>query len=79
MTNDDNPWYGTRGGNTTTDKIFLLSLEEVVKFFGDSGDLKNRKGWYWENGNFVLKDGQGYAINDQYNSTRIPVNANRQN
>jgi hypothetical protein len=38
--NRDNPWYGTRGGEDTTDKVFLLSLEEVVRYFGDSGQLQ---------------------------------------
>ena len=69
--NTKNLWYGTKGGNYTTDKIFLLSIEEVVKYFGDSGDLKNRKGWYFEGGKDVLKDGKGYYINDQYNNARI--------
>ena len=73
--NDNNPWYGTSGGDAIIDKIFLLSVEEVVRYFGDSGDLKNRKGWYWENGNFILKDGRGHLINDEYNSARIAVNA----
>ncbi|MDR0273563.1 MAG: DUF6273 domain-containing protein [Clostridiales bacterium] len=41
--NSDNPWYKTVGGNIVTDKIFLLSLDEVVKHFGDSGQLRNRK------------------------------------
>ena len=48
--NHDNPWYGTSGGGITADKIFLLSLEEVVKYFGDSGQLKNKTknpGWGW--------------------------------
>ena len=40
--NDDNPWFGTPGGNDTTDKLFLLSLEEVLKYFGGSGELANR-------------------------------------
>ena len=40
--NPDNPWYGTPGGNATTDKIFLLSLDEVCRYFGDSrAELKN--------------------------------------
>lgn len=39
---NDNPWYGTRGGNPTVDKIFLLSIEEVVQYFGDSGQIKTR-------------------------------------
>ena len=37
VANKDNQWYGTKGGNDTKDKIFLLSLDEVVKYFGDSG------------------------------------------
>ena len=39
--NLDNQYYGTKGGNNTQDKIFLLSLEEVVQYFGDSGQLGN--------------------------------------
>ena len=46
--NPDNPWYDTPGGNATTDKIFLLSLDEVCLYFGDNTtaelkDMKNRK------------------------------------
>ena len=41
LRNADNQWFGTPGGNDTTDKIFILSLEEVVKYFGDSGQLLN--------------------------------------
>ena len=29
VVNDDNPTFGTEGGNDTTDQIFLLSIEEV--------------------------------------------------
>jgi hypothetical protein len=68
-TNPDNPWYGTNGGNPTADKIFLLSLDEVVGYFGDSGDLKNRKGWYWENftkRKRLLKDGH-YVLEPEGN------------
>ncbi|MCL2678562.1 MAG: DUF6273 domain-containing protein [Clostridiales bacterium] len=61
--NDDNQWYGTAGGNDTTDKIFLLSLEEAVKYFGDSGQLANRPGDTW-------------WIDDQYNSARIAYRKN---
>ncbi|MCL2048199.1 MAG: DUF6273 domain-containing protein [Defluviitaleaceae bacterium] len=32
-----NPWWETRGGSNTTDRIFLLSIDEVLKYFGDSG------------------------------------------
>ena len=40
--NPDNPWYGTRGGNPTNDKIFFLSIDELLKYFGDSGQIKTR-------------------------------------
>ena len=73
--NNNNPWYGTEGGNDTLDKIFLLSIEEVVRYLGDSGDLSGRKGWFWEDGRYTLKDGKGWLINDGYNSERILKNA----
>ncbi|MDR0490345.1 MAG: DUF6273 domain-containing protein [Oscillospiraceae bacterium] len=44
VVNNDNPWYGTDGGPDTVDKIFLLSIEEVVRYFGDSGALANWNG-----------------------------------
>ncbi len=41
--NLDNQWYGSNGGVDTKDNIFLLSIEEVCKYFGDSTDkLQNR-------------------------------------
>ena len=64
--NKDNPWYGTKGGNATTDKIFLLSVEEVVKYYGDSGDLKNKRIKSFSG----LLDNDGGCIFDQYNSER---------
>lgn len=30
--NKNNPYYGTRGGNNTVDKVYLLSLDEVMNF-----------------------------------------------
>jgi hypothetical protein len=58
-TNANNQRSGTKGGRDTTDKIFLLSIEEVVRYFGDSGRLKNRlpKDEFW--------------INDEFNKKRI--------
>ena len=37
VVNDDNPRYGTEGGNNTVDKIFLLSLDEArnTGYFAD--------------------------------------------
>ena len=61
--NEDNQWFGTSGGAATADKIFLLSLEEAVRYFGDSGQLENRP---------KLKPSY---ITDQYDSARIAKNA----
>ena len=57
--NKNNQEFGYPGGNETTDKIFLLSIDEVVKYFGDSGKLENSNArmYNWE-------------INDRYNSNR---------
>ena len=56
--NSDNQRFGTGGGNTTIDKVFLLSIEEVIKHFGDSGQLQKRP-----EKNF-------WCIDDQFNSRR---------
>ena len=45
VVNNDNPWSflgwgvhaNTQGGNNTVDRIFLLSIDEVLLYFGDSG------------------------------------------
>jgi len=61
---NNNPWYGTTGGNATNDKVFLLSLEELVQYFGDSGKLKNRPGQ------------DDYYFSDQYSQSRIAYDKN---
>ena len=58
--NDDNQWFGTDGGNDTADYIFLLSLEEVVRYFGDSGQLKDKS-----------KSPRSWGIDDEHNEKRI--------
>ena len=59
--NNDNPWFGSNGGDNTRDRIFLLSIEEAVRYFGDSGQLQNRPpGIRW--------------ISDEYDSARIARN-----
>lgn len=49
--NLDNQWYGSKGGADTQDNVFLLSLEEVCKYFGDSSTKlqnpgKNQRYWF---------------------------------
>jgi len=68
--NPPNPWFGTSGGNDTTDNIFILSVDELVEYFGDSGDLASRKGWYWNDGDPILGDGEGILIKDQFDKNR---------
>ena len=73
ITDCDNPWYGTKWGNPTVDKIFLLSTSEVVQYFGDSGDLRNNKRWHFrDEGIFEGAHDEGHSdfINDQYNDAR---------
>jgi hypothetical protein len=65
--NESNQWYGTDGGKITQDRIFLLSIAEVVKYFGDSSDLRNerRKDIVGELGDV------GYYLYDEFNHERI--------
>ena len=59
--NNNNPWFGTNGGNDTTDRIFLLSLEEVVRYFGNSGRLANQN----------HPNNENWGFHDQYNTARV--------
>jgi len=59
--NPDNPWFGTKGGATTEDYMFALSLEEVVKYFGDSGQ-------------YSFRPDNAYSIDDKFNDSRIAYN-----
>ncbi len=50
VTNDNNPQYGTKGGNDTSDRLFLLSLSEIQNcdygFYNDAdieSDLRKAK------------------------------------
>ena len=58
-----NPWFGTGGGEDSYNHIFLLSIEEIVKYFGDSTQLKNKN------------PRNQYCIDDQFNPARIALNA----
>jgi len=85
--NPPNPWYDTDGGAETIDKIFLLSLDEVVRYFGDSGDLLNKKKQEidWDKStidedkgiyNIISFDSpDGYQLSDKYNMARITKDA----
>lgn len=52
--NPDSPWFKSKGGKSTNDKIFLLSLKEVSVYFGDSRAKLQNKGkqrWYIDDEN----------------------------
>ena len=46
LKNPDNPNYGTKGGNDTRDKVFLLSIEEAEKYFMNDRD-RSTGTWWW--------------------------------
>jgi hypothetical protein len=57
--NNDNTTHGTSGGNDTTDKVFLLSVDDVNDHMGDNSHINSRNariavnlvtgntGWWW--------------------------------
>lgn len=46
ITNDDNPYYGTEGGNNTEDQVFCLSATEINNLIGyDRYDVQDLSGF----------------------------------
>jgi len=70
----DNAIY-LEASKSTDDFIFVLSVEEIVKYFGDSGALDKRIGYTWAGEEhkdcFMLVDGFGQFLIDQYSRSRI--------
>ena len=66
VTADKNPEYDTDPGNATTDKVFLLSIDEVNKYFSSESADCNRDWWLRTPGDdqneaaFVGDDGAVY-------------------
>jgi len=80
----NNTWYSTHSGNDTYDKIVLLTINDVVKYFGDSGDLRAHKAWSVDGEQSLFDDGnmtaiayteseEGYLLHDQYDTARIAI------
>jgi len=65
--NTDNQWFGTSGGSDTTDKAFLLSIEDMVRYF-DLDKERVEKGPRVE-----TEEGPEdiYWISDKYNDRRV--------
>ena len=83
VVNNDNPWefperggwVDTLGGDNTMDRIFLLSIDEVLRYFGDSG-LIARGAAMGESARDADTDQGlfGWGISDQYNDARAALN-----
>ncbi|MCL2109442.1 MAG: DUF6273 domain-containing protein [Oscillospiraceae bacterium] len=82
--NPDNQWFAMSGDGDTEDFIFLLSLDEVVQYFGDSGQLNNNRlvtplieenemglllRWWVDDERRINK-----KIDDEYNTARLAHN-----
>ncbi len=61
-----NLWYGTDAGTSVEDSVSILSISEVVRYFGDSGNLASRPANKW----FDIFEGQSCAIDDGFNEMR---------
>ena len=59
LSNTANPWFNTEGCEDTTDNVFLLSIEEVVRYFGDSGKLD------------AHTDRDVWVLYDEYDQSRV--------
>jgi len=70
ITNPDNLWYGIPGGNDTLDKVFVLSLEEADRYFGDSGDYRSGRRKKYDKGQWVYDD-KGWILSNDHDKSRI--------
>lgn len=67
LSNTYNPWYDTDGGSDTSDKLFLLSVDEVLEYLGD---------YYGKNKVRAKVKPLGKQIDDKFNELRIAVDSN---
>jgi len=70
LSNPDNIWYGIAGGNDTQDKIFILNLEEVDRYFGNSGDYLSKRRKKYDNGQWIF-DEKGWILSNEHDSSRV--------
>ena len=61
--NDKEYFGGVKGGDDTVDKVFLLSIEEVKKYFGDNNKLDKRLAAY----------GTQFAKNIDFNGRKLYI------
>ena len=61
LENDNNPEYGTKGGNNTNDRIFCLSIAETEKYFNSDEDRKCEPTAYAVQQGAYVDKGQNYC------------------
>jgi hypothetical protein len=76
INNPDNLWYGTQGGRNTADKVFLLSIEGVDRYFGNSGDYQNKRRKRYDNGKWIA-DSSGNCLSNTHDGDRQATFRNR--
>lgn len=59
---DDHPEYGTKGGKTTTDKLFLLSADEVKQYYGRIHPTETN---WWLRSPGAAPGAMGFVYNDK--------------
>jgi len=70
LNNTNNQWYEINGGSDTHDNIFILSLEEADKYFGDSGDYLQKRRKKYEDGKWV-PDNSGWILSNAHDKSRV--------
>ena len=62
ITNSGNKDHKVSGGNNTEDKVFLLSLDEVEKYFHSDSSRQAAAIPYAKKGNVLYVDENGYSL-----------------
>ena len=65
VNNNNNSWFDSTGGEATSDYIFLLSIDELIRYFGDSDAPNNWDGYSWS--------AHSQNFSDEYNENRKAV------
>lgn len=74
VTTSQNSVYNTKGGDSSVDKVFLLSMDECLKYFGNG----TQNGHYYNVGNIVITRGTQYAksVNNSNGALKVDGDGN---
>ena len=72
ITNNGNLWYETTDSINTDDKVFLLSIEEADRYFGNSGDYQNKCRKTFDNRKWTM-DANGRAFSNTHDLSRYSL------